>query len=167
MQAVLQGLVAPMRPDELEIVRNLNNAALPAVNELSDAALASLVREAELALTLRQDGALGGFLIAFAPGSDYASPNYRWFSDRYPDFLYVDRIVVAPQARGQGLGRALYRAVFDQAAGRPLCCEVNLRPPNESSLRFHHSLSFREVGRQETEGGEKEVALLATAGLPD
>jgi hypothetical protein len=41
-----------------------------------------------------------------------------------------------------------------------LTCEVNLRPPNEGSLRFHRRLGFREVGRQETPYGAL-VTLLA------
>ena len=42
-----------------------------------------------------------------------------------------------------------------------LCCEVNVRPRNDASLRFHHSIGFREVGQQDTDGGNKTVSLLA------
>ena len=42
-----------------------------------------------------------------------------------------------------------------------ITCEVNTRPANPDSMAFHERLGFREVGRQQTEGGAKEVALLA------
>jgi hypothetical protein len=39
--------------------------------------------------------AVAGFLLAFREGADYDSPNYLWFGQRYPAFLYVDRIAIA------------------------------------------------------------------------
>ncbi len=60
------------------------------------------------------------------------------------------------------IGQRLYRDLEDFA--RPVAptmtCEVNLRPPNPDSLRFHRQFGFVEVGRQETEGGAKEVVLM-------
>ena len=107
------------------------------------------------------DGTTGG-LIAFGPGAAYASPNYRWFDARHADFLYVDRVVVDAACRGAGLGRALYGALRDHASGRTplLACEVNEQPPNPASMAFHERFGFAAVGRQETEGGTKQVALM-------
>src|SRR5271168_5332906 len=50
------------------------------------------------------DGDVQGFLLAFREGADYDSPNYLWFAARYPEFLYVDRIVIGSAARGRQLG---------------------------------------------------------------
>lgn len=140
----------------------LNNAAVPNVNELSETAFARLVAGASLALTVRRNGAPAGFLVAFRPGLDYASPNYRWFCDRLDNFLYIDRVVVDPALRRAGVGSALYRAAAEVAAtaGVPLTCEVNEYPPNEGSLAFHQRFGFRIIGRQETDGGKKRVALM-------
>ena len=105
---------------------------------------------------------LAAFLIGLRPGSLYQSPNYRWFSDRYKDFAYVDRVAVASAFRRHGLASQLYD---DFAASVPasvtlMACEVNVRPANDESMRFHERLGFRQVGTQETENGAKEVALL-------
>ena len=105
---------------------------------------------------------LTGFLIGLRPGTAYESPNYRWFCARYPDFGYVDRVAVATRARRHGLASRLYD---DFAASLPatvpmLACEVNVRPPNDASMRFHQRLGFRPVGSLESDGGTKEVALL-------
>jgi len=45
----------------------------------------------------------------------YDSPNYLWFRQRYPRFVYVDRVVVARAMRGRGYARLLYAGLFNQA----------------------------------------------------
>ena len=102
------------------------------------------------------DGTLLGFVIVLAPGADYSSPNYRYFEQRYRNHRYVDRIAVTDSARGRGIGRELYDAVFAHTrdAGAPMVtCEVNVEPPNPTSSAFHRTLGFREVGRQDTYDG--------------
>jgi len=89
------------------------------------------------------------YLIAFDQDGDYDSPNFLWFRDRYDRFAYIDRIVTAPEARGQGLARALYEDLFAQAraGGHTLVgCEVNSDPPNPGSDAFHAKLGFTEAG---------------------
>lgn len=147
---------------DLPVVVEMNRAAMPAV---SDASLEDMAWYAEHAAYFKvaTDGdALCGFLIAFTPGASYGSENYRWFQARYADFVYVDRIVVADGARGRGLGQRFYEDVERFALGRAtrITCEVNIRPRNEGSLRFHSRLGFEEAGTQDTEGGKKAVALL-------
>ena len=155
----------PIGPDDVAALAGLNDAAVPAVNELGVAGLTAHLPECDLAITVSDDdGAPLAFVLAVAPGSPYASENYRWFSAHRPGSLYVDRIVVAPHAHGRGLGRLLYDAVAARARELGLAeitCEVNLEPPNPGSLAFHSRLGFRSVGEQATKGGTVRVALLA------
>ena len=159
----LQKLREIEKPDLPQVLR-LNNAAVPAVNQLELPALEELLEQAEVAIAVAAGASIKGFLLAFGPGAPYRSPNYRWFGARYQDFLYIDRIVVSPAARGGGIGRQLYRATFAEAQARPLACEVNLRPLNEHSLLFHQSLGFQQVGEESLPDG-KVVAMLATRPL--
>ena len=155
----------PYRPADLEALVAINDGAYPAVPITPAAELADLIGKGRLVL-VADDGEPAGFIVALAPGLDYASENYAWFSARSSDFLYVDRIVLAPRLRGQGVGPRLYAAVEEAArsdGAREITCEVNVRPPNPGSLAFHTRLGFREVGRQQTKGGTTEVALLAMA----
>jgi len=141
----------------------LNNSAVPHVNALAPADLEAMLDEATLAwAVVAESGEPAGGLIAFAPGAAYDSANYLWFQDRYGAFLYIDRVVIDPARRGQGLGQALYRDAIAAARERGvmLCCEVNERPPNAGSMRFHERFGFTPAGRQETEGGKKSVVLL-------
>ncbi len=141
----------------------LNNGSIPALNELDAAEIERLLGMAALALTAEVDGHFAGFCFTFPPGVEYASLNYGWFSRKYDDFVYLDRIAVDPAFRRYGIGRAFYSNVVERFTGvfPLLLCEVNLRPRNEASLLFHQSIGFREVGQQDTDGGNKTVSLLA------
>lgn len=132
--------LGPLHADDLTKVLALNNAAVPAVNPHDRGSLRALVESADRCWTARVEGELVGVLVAFAPGADYQSANYRWLSDRFDNFRYVDRIIVSPQAKGRGVGRALYAALEQhaRAADAPrLVCEVNVEPPNPQSIAFH------------------------------
>lgn len=155
-----------MAATDLDAVVRLNEEAVPAVNSLHADAFVELKEISECFLAARLDGALAGFLLLLRAGTDYASPNYRWFCRRFPDFLYVDRVVVADDARRRGVGRAFYEEAWRRASrlGVPLTCEVNVRPPNPSSMAFHHAFGFTELARQETECGAKTVSLLVREG---
>ena len=64
---------------------------------------------------LEQRGEVVGFVLAFREGIEHDSVNYRWFAERYPTFLYVDRVVVASESRGAGAGSQLYERLFEHA----------------------------------------------------
>lgn len=147
--------------DDLPACVALNNGAVPAVSEADLAKMQTLLDESLLSLVAEQEGEIVGFCVNFGPGASYTSVNYLWFCERYDDFAYLDRIVVSPDARNAGIGAAMYAAVEEHVAGIPwLLCEVNLRPRNDGSLRFHDRIGFVEVGQQETPYGVL-VSMLA------
>lgn len=140
----------------------LNNAAVPAVPRSTEPELAALLRLSSFGFAAVAGDEFLGFVVGFEPGIEYESVNYLYFEDRGVDHLYVDRIVVAEEARGMRVGQTLYHRVVDLAVdqGRAeVTCEVNIEPPNPESLAFHSRLGFSEVDRQTT--GYATVALLA------
>ncbi len=150
---------------DLDQILELNNLAVPAVNKLARGDLDWFTQQAHTFLVKPgDDGSVGAYLIGLGgPGVGYASANYEWFSQRYERFVYVDRIVVAEQGRGGGVGRALYDTFSARARAdghEVLLAEVNIRPRNESSLKFHETYGFVPVGEQDTEGGSKRVVML-------
>lgn len=156
--------IRPLESADIPQLVAINDAAHPAVPITSVEEFAELVTHTDVGLVAERDGEPVGFLLALEPGRDYASENYRFFSARSRDFLYIDRIVLAPEARGSGLGRRLYGRVFDAARERgasEVTCEVNVEPPNPESLAFHAALGFTEIAQQATKGGAVVVALLA------
>lgn len=156
--------IAPIEPAHFPAVLALNGSVVEKTGPLDAARLAWMLGDAFQAVQIGGGG--DAFMLAFAEGAAYDSPNYRWLAAKYPRFTYVDRIVVAPHTRGRGLARRLYEQLIaaTQLSGRPVVtCEVNLDPPNPGSDAFHAALGFAEVGRGSPDGGKKIVRYLARA----
>lgn len=87
---------------------------------------------AELFWVVEADGVFAAFLIALREGNrEYWSENYKWFSAHYPQFLYIDRIVVKAAYRGYGIGQRLYElaAAHARNTGVPvLTAEIDTEP---------------------------------------
>ena len=162
----------PMQPNpvfrtieatDLDRVLAINAANVPEVGDVNAGELEFLVGESAIALVAEHGHALVGFCVILPPGSTYTSVNYRWFMERHPDSLYLDRVAFDASAQGRGWGRAMYAEVarrmrdeFTDTTG--LTLEVNIDPPNDPSLRFHAKQGFVEVGRQMSHG--IEVSLM-------
>jgi predicted GNAT superfamily acetyltransferase len=160
--------VTPLTTNDLagadgEALLALNNAHAVELSWLEPERLAHLVDQAFVA---RRVGVADALLLTFDQAADYDSVNYLWFRERYPAFVYVDRVVVDDAARGRGLARALYDDLFAaaKAAGHVrIVCEVNSDPPNPASDRFHAALGFLTVGTAAIHGGKKTVTYLERA----
>jgi len=151
--------ISVLSPEHLDQVLTINNSNVPAVSELTASELEFLVEHSldALIVTNSAGNEVWAFCLTFLPGVPYTSPNYRWFSDRYDHFVYLDRIAVASQYQNNGCGTALYGAVehsmIHDHSSSLLTCEVNIQPPNPGSLRFHQRLGFDEVGQLESKPG--------------
>jgi len=145
---------------DLDAIHAINEAGTPGVHSEPPAQLAAITRQSCIALVAEIDGAVAGFCQVLAPGAGYQSLNYAWFSARYEDFVYLDRVAVAAEHRGRGIGSRLYEEVERRAGAPWFTLEVNLRPRNDGSLRFHARRGFVEVGQQETDYGAL-VSLMA------
>jgi ribosomal protein S18 acetylase RimI-like enzyme len=97
-----------------------------------------------------ENGQLAGFLIGFVSQSN-------------PEEAYIHFVGVAPEHRGEGLGRALYELFFDvvRAQGCTVARGVT-SPENEDSIAFHRALGF-EVERviEDYDGPGEDRVLLA------
>ena len=150
--------------EDFAAVLALNEASVEVLSPLSAERLEALHGQSAYHKVVDAGGGIGAFLLAFREGTAYDSPNYRWFDERYPAFLYIDRIVVGSAHRGSGLGAMLYEDVAAFAARERvpwLTCEFDIEPPNPASMRFHERLGFREVGTQWLGGKKKRVSLQA------
>jgi uncharacterized protein len=144
----------------------LNAEAVRFTSPLDEVHLRALHAQAAYHRVFETDGAAVAFLLALREGADYDSPNYRWFAQRYDEFLYVDRIVVGDAWQGRGLGALLYEDLFafaQRCGVAQVTCEFDLTPPNPASAGFHARFGFNEVGTQWLAGGKKQVSLQARA----
>ena len=152
--------MTPLDPSRLGAALALNNAHQSELSLLDPSSFARLVGQAIWTASV---GDLDAFILMLDQSADYGSPNHAWFRARHPRFAYVDRIVVAPAARGRGLARALYAGAFQAAADAghtAIAAEVNTTPPNPASDALHAALGFHEVGGAVIHGGAKTVRYL-------
>jgi uncharacterized protein len=140
----------------------LNEEWVRYLSPMDGARLAKLAGASCYFRVIEHERKVAAFLLAFRKGAAYDGTIFQIFDKQTDDFIYVDRVVVALLHRGKGMADDLYDDVvaFAQASGAGrLVCEVNLLPPNESSLRFHDRRGFRAIGRLSLKG-EKTVSLL-------
>ena len=156
----------PILPADHADVLALNERNVELLAPLDEERLEQLTSWAQTAAVIDVDGAFGGFVITFAAGSPYDGENFGWFSDRFGDFCYLDRVVLHEDFRRRGLGTKVYDEL-ESSCGRPLfALEVNLDPPNVGSLAFHRARDFAEVGQRVSGGHLVSLFLkaLPTAG---
>jgi hypothetical protein len=140
----------------------LNQESVHFLSALNPARLALLHGQAAYHQVLEIQGRVIAFLLAFREGAAYDSPNYQWFASRFAKFLYIDRVVVSRSDQGQGIGKFMYRGLFEYASrsGASLVtCEFDVDPPNATSQRFHESLGFKALGEQHVGPTQKLVSL--------
>lgn len=152
------------RPEDYDFILNVNKVNVEVLSPMPMERMLWLKEMSDMFVVAEVNGELAAFLIALREGQPYDSENYVWFSEKYPQFLYIDRIVIDEPFRAAGLGRALYQAVKDRAIEtgvKVITCEVDTIPYNETSLKFHEAMGFREVGEQIIRGGAIKVSLKA------
>lgn len=148
----------------MERVLGLNETFVHFLSPLDLTQLKALKEKAAYFRVVEAKGQAVAFLIAFSPNAAYESVNYSWFDDRFDDFAYIDRIVVAASAQGQALGVKLYNdlAAFARSHQlKQLTCEYNVKPMNEGSAKFHQRYGFKEIGQLDLENGKKRVSMQA------
>ena len=144
----MTGVLRPITVADHHAVLELNERHVELLSPLDEARLAALLAVAENASVIDADGAFAGFVITFAAGSAYDGENFDWFSERYDDFCYLDRVVIHEDFRRRGLASAVYDEL-ESSCGRSLfALEVNLDPPNDASLAFHRARGYTEVGQR-------------------
>ena len=151
-------------PKDYDFILNLNEVNVEVLSPMPMERMLWLRDMCEMFVVADVDGVPAAFLMALREGKPYDSENYVWFSKQYPEFLYIDRIVIDEPYRSAGLGRKLYQAVKDHARAtgvKVVTCEVDTIPYNEASLNFHEAMGFREVGEQIIRGGAIKVSLNA------
>jgi len=157
-------LIRKARATDFPSIAALNAESEKFLSPMNEARLERLHGWASYHRLIESKTGVAAFLLAFREGAGYDSPNYRWFSERYESFIYIDRVVVAPAQRGKGLATMLYLDVFDFARKNGVAlvtCEFDIDPPNEVSRRFHERLGFEEVGLHAY--NNKRVSMQATS----
>tara|TARA_Y100000590_G_scaffold62200_1_gene66481 strand:- start:37 stop:531 length:495 start_codon:yes stop_codon:yes gene_type:complete len=148
---------------DLETIRAINEAAIPAVNTVSASEfLWFFKRSLYFKVSVNEKEQVCGFLLVLPIGLDYESLNYKWFSKNFSSFAYIDRIAIKEEYRGKGIGKSLYLDLeqYVEKNIKRIACEFNIKPENLISKNFHEGLEYKRVGTQLTENDTKKVSLM-------
>lgn len=149
-------------PSDFPDILDINEESLHYLSPLTTESLADLHEQSVYHRVIEDEGTVVAFLLVLGTGVRYDSLNYDWFTSRFADFLYIDRISVRLSHQSLRLGSMLYEDLFrfaDESAYSLIACEYNLKPLNEISQRFHIRHGFREVGRRSAKNGAKIISM--------
>ena len=135
---------------DTDAILALNAASVAVLSPMDEQRFRWLRDQCALLKVAERRDDIAGFLMGFCAGTDYDSANYRWFSERYGDFLYIDRVVVSDRHRGLGIASRFYEHAIAWSREAGLDClvaEIDIEPPNAPSLKFHQRFGFVEVDR--------------------
>jgi len=139
-------------------IRRVEQSDLPALLEIYN----HYVRETSITFdigprTLEQRR---GWFESFAPAGRYQcfvavrdgqligwASSHRYQERAAYDTTVMSSIYLAPDARGQGLGKTLYAYLFEALAGEDIHrLFAGITLPNEASIRLHRAFGFEPVG---------------------
>lgn len=145
-----RGEIKAIEPAHHKAILHMNREFVHWLSPWTQEALGYVLARADYARQIH-DGA--GVLIGYRHDVDYPDhKNLDWLRAHFEQFFYIDRIIIARGHHGKGLGRALYLD-FEHVARRQglprLVCEVNIKPDNPASHRFHQALGFHPIGEQD------------------
>jgi uncharacterized protein len=155
-------LLRDVQATDLDTILAINNNAGESIVPIDGTRMARFLEIARYFKVAEVDGQVAGFLIALTPEADYDSPNFRWFKSRYPEFLYIDRLVITPNNRRNGVGRLFYADILSFAEVRQplLVTEAFIEPRDDVSLIFFQTQGFTETGQQSLPNGRR-VSLMS------
>ena len=139
-------------------IAQLNKAFVSVTSPMDSQRFLELLELCSYCLVVEHGERLLGFIIAMRNAMPYDNENYQWFEARIQNMVYVDRIVLAADARGQGLGHQLYDQLSEMAFAdgcKVMTAEMDIEPPNTHSLHFHGKRGFIEHGQRVLESGKR------------
>ena len=159
MQTQIHSLSKDESLEYLDAIYALNQKNTPKVGSLdSKNHLKKLLSQSNILLCAFRKSSLIGFMICMFENSKYQSKNYLYFSDQLSQFIYIDRIAIDHPFRREGLGTSFYNELTKIRGERSvICCEVNSKPFNEPSIRFHKKNEFKECGDRDFEDGHSVI----------
>ncbi len=140
----------------------INNAAVPDLNEITLLKAEWMMEHCVVPNQVMLDGKVAGAIVVLSDHCGFDSDYYRWFTARYENFLYIDRVIVVAWARGRGVAKSIYAEVERVANEKQqaIVADVYAQPPNMPSLQLHRSMGFEEIAQVYMPGVGKTVSKL-------
>jgi predicted GNAT superfamily acetyltransferase len=131
-----------------ETLWRLNQQDCVAALQLPCADFVELLQACHLRLEDTAEGALRAFALGMSSHLPQAHFSLHWFLMRFENFLFLERLVVAPALRRKGLASALLERTLQWSRNEGLtmlCCQVHDRPANREAQAFVLSQGFKAI----------------------
>ena len=141
-------LVRDATENDFTRIIELNEAEVQQTSPMNMEKLYELAQISNYHRVAVAEDSVAAFLLAICEGAPYSNDNYAWFSARFPQFIYVDRIVVGSEFAGLRIGSLLYEDLFSYARShgiKSVTCEYYIDPPNIASHLMAICLLNREL----------------------
>ena len=144
-----------IKNDYVEACHVINQNNVPEVGDRPLDEFKLLVENSDYNCCIVKNKTVVGFVICFEDNKTSTSflteqnhKNFIEIQKQMDNFLYIDRIAVHENYRGQNIGKEIYQHVEKFAIVNNiefLTAEINLLPKkNEISFKFHEKYGFRE-----------------------
>ena len=141
--------------DYVEACHVINQNNVPEVGDRPLDEFKLLVENSDYNCCIVENKTVVGFVICFQDNKTSTSflteqnhKNFIEIQKQMDNFLYIDRIAIHENHRGQNIGKEMYQHVEKFAIENNielLTAEINLLPKkNEISFKFHKKYGFRE-----------------------
>ena len=98
--------------DFFDFLLEANNINAPEVGFVDKDRLQLLINQSNYCKIVFYDSDPAGFLLCLPENIEYDSMNYTWISERYKNFMYIDRISIVKEFQSKKLGTALYLSLI-------------------------------------------------------
>ncbi len=93
--------------DFFDFILEANNINEPEVGFVDKSRLQMLINQSNYFKIAFYNDIPAGFLLCLPENIEYDSMNYIWISERYKNFMYIDRISIIKKFQSKKLGTAL------------------------------------------------------------
>ena len=99
-------LAKPPSENEVVEMQTINQENIPEVGDLSELEdFRARVNWSKNIFVYKWEDIIKAFVLCMREGQAYNSPNYQYISNRFKQFLYVDRIAVQEKFRRKGIAK--------------------------------------------------------------
>ena len=155
-------VIRDIKDNELNDIYIINQANVPNLGTLTFEQLLLLKELSSYFKVAIVEGEIAGFVIALKENKAYNSENYKYFTQNYQEFIYIDRIAILKKFQKQSIGKLLYKDIEQKFKNNSkfMLAEVNTNPKNEQSIKFHQKCGFKIIFEKEY-NKEYSVAFFA------